>query len=369
MKIKLNGKLQIIMSNNDSYHNYFAWPTVTRLQNGKIAVVASGFRLSHVCPFGKTVISYSEDDGNTYTSPAVVFDTPLDDRDGGILAYGDKNVIVTSLNRAPEFLKRRMEKGSGIPKDNPMIDYRTSYLDSISSEDVDKYHGSLFRISHDCGVTFGKIYKCPISSPHGPTALKDGSLIWIGRDFLNEENGKDEDIYLSVHKIYPDGHTELIGYVENIIDDNGEVLIGCESHAVQLDNGRILCHIRAEKTNDTHITLYQSYSDDKGKTWTKPVKILDENGGAPSHILKHSSGALICTYGCRTNAFGIKAMISKNNGEDWEDLGYLYVNDFTADLGYPSTVELRDKSLATVFYSHSTADEPAVIMQQKWSFD
>jgi len=97
-------------------------------------------------------------------------------------------------------------------------------------------------------------------------------------------------------------------------------------------------------------------------------KILPENGGAPSHILKHSSGVLISTYGCRAKPFGIKAMISKNNGESWEDLGYIYINEHSADLGYPSTIELDDKSLATVFYAHPEQDCPAVIMQQKWNF-
>ena len=98
MEIKIIGKPKIIMSNRGSKHNYFGWPTVAKLQDGKIAVGASGFRLEHVCPFGKAVISYSYDNGETYTSPAPIIDTPLDDRDGGILAFGEKNVIVTSFN-------------------------------------------------------------------------------------------------------------------------------------------------------------------------------------------------------------------------------------------------------------------------------
>ena len=89
MKITLIGEPRIVMSNPDGKHKYFGWPTAARLQNGKIAVVASGFRLAHVCPFGKTVISYSEDEGQTFTKPSPVIDTPLDDRDGGILAYGE----------------------------------------------------------------------------------------------------------------------------------------------------------------------------------------------------------------------------------------------------------------------------------------
>ena len=43
MKIIRIGEPKIIMNNPYSLHNYFGWPTVARLQNGKFAVVASGF--------------------------------------------------------------------------------------------------------------------------------------------------------------------------------------------------------------------------------------------------------------------------------------------------------------------------------------
>ena len=38
MKIKFIGGLKTVMSNRDSMHNYFGWPTSVRLKNGKIAV-------------------------------------------------------------------------------------------------------------------------------------------------------------------------------------------------------------------------------------------------------------------------------------------------------------------------------------------
>ena len=40
MKITKIDSPQVIMSNPESRHCYFGWPTVARLQNGKIAVVA-----------------------------------------------------------------------------------------------------------------------------------------------------------------------------------------------------------------------------------------------------------------------------------------------------------------------------------------
>ena len=99
MKIIRHGEPTVIMSNEDGRHKYFAWPTVARLKNGRIAAVASGYRLSHICPFGKTVISFSDDEGKTYTRPAPVIDTPLDDRDAGVTTFGEGRVFFSSFNR------------------------------------------------------------------------------------------------------------------------------------------------------------------------------------------------------------------------------------------------------------------------------
>ena len=42
---------------------YQAWPTIAQDENGVLYTAWSGLRSSHVCPFGKAVISYSEDEG------------------------------------------------------------------------------------------------------------------------------------------------------------------------------------------------------------------------------------------------------------------------------------------------------------------
>ena len=43
----------VTCANSDSLFMYFAWPSVTRLQDGRLAMVASGLRLEHICPFGR----------------------------------------------------------------------------------------------------------------------------------------------------------------------------------------------------------------------------------------------------------------------------------------------------------------------------
>ncbi len=85
---------------------YFGWPTVARLDNGTLVVASSGLRAEHVCPFGKTVLNVSADDGRTWSPPRVIQDSLIDDRDAGLCAWGDRNLLVTWFRdngEAPRF--------------------------------------------------------------------------------------------------------------------------------------------------------------------------------------------------------------------------------------------------------------------------
>ncbi len=354
MKIELIGNPKTIISNPHSRHGYFAWPTAKLLQNGKIAVGASGFRFEHICPFGKSVISYSSDGGETYTLPAPVIDTPLDDRDAGICTFGESGVIFTTFNNSADMQREHN-------KDNVYIQ---SYINTITKEDEEKYLGALFRISNDCGITFGRIFHSPITCPHGPTELRDGTVLWAGTRF--------DDIFAGIEIRRLDtesGETELIGKITS--SDKNVVLN--EPHLIELPNGRLICHIRGENSElfsggeETLFTVFQSVSDDGGKTWSEPEMLLDKTGGAPPHLILLSSGVLLSTYGRRKQPYGIMAMISLDGGESWEKDIRLYENTASDDIGYPSTVELPDGTLLTVFYAKEENDEnPCVIMQQKW---
>ena len=352
MNIELLGEARVIMSNPDSKHNYFAWPTACRLQNGKIAVVASGFRLKHVCPFGKAVISYSEDEGETYTYPAPVIDTPLDDRDAGIATFGESGVVVTSFNNGAKFQRENTE--------DP---YLLSYIDTITAEDERQYLGSTFRISNDCGVTFGEILKSPVTNPHGPLVMPGGELVWIGRVF-HRQNDKD---CVRAYKYLGDGKFEMLGEIESIYNSKGEEALSCEPHAILLKDGSILVQLRVQRAG--YYTVFQSKSCDGGRTWTKPRQILEDMGGVPPHLFRHSSGLLICTYGFVLEPFGVGVMFSRDEGETWETGHRLYTNPVSNDCGYPSTVELSDGSLVTVFYATPSEGEQSVIMQQKWKLE
>ncbi len=362
MKIEKIGQCRVIMSNPDSYHNYFAWPTAARLQNGKIAVVASGFRLKHVCPFGKAVIAYSDNEGETYTAPAPIIDTVLDDRDAGILAFGESNVLVTSFNNTVDF---QMGEKDNVKYGGDAHGYKEAYLNGVDKALEEKFLGSVFKISNDYGVTFGPLHKSPVTSPHGPLKTRDGRVIWVGTNFRRDKG-------VEAHEIKPDGSMEFIGAIPNSVFDDKWVM-SCEPYAIELNDGTLLCQIRVGRYgNDMVLTTSQSVSHDGGKTWTEPEILLSKNGGATAHIFEHSSGVLISAYEKRrdpddeASPYGIKLMFSYDNGKTWDTDNWLYETRVSTDLGYPATVELSDGSLLTVFYAHETEDGPAVIMQQKW---
>lgn len=352
-KVNLIGSPKIVMSNPDSSHNYFAWPTITKLQNGEICVGASGYRVEHICPFGTGVITFSTDNGESYSDLVPVFDTPLDDRDVGLTPFGESGLIATSFNNTIEFQKENM------PRTQECFDY----INSVSAEDERKYLGILFRISRDYGKTFGEIYKSPVSSPHGPTVLNDGTVLWVGRR-LGVHN------HIEAHVLDTEtGEMTLRGKLGIYKYEEFNDIFFYEPHAIQLPDRKIICHLRAENEDETLFTLYQTVSLDNGITWSKPKQIVRNNSGAPAHLFLHSSGTLISAFSHRSRPYGIWAVFSSDGGETWSNESILACGKDTDDLGYPSTIELPDGDLITAFYTRENDYVPAVIMQQKWSFE
>lgn len=380
MKINLKGELKTIMSNPESKFNYFAWPSVAKLQNGKIAVVASGYRMGHICPFGKCVMALSEDGGETYTNSLPIIDTPLDDRDAGICTFGEKGVIVTSFNNTREMQRNWNPVNGGL---NDFYFKRNTfyhaYLNTVTDEEEKKYWGGTFKISLDGGLTFSKTYIAPITSPHGPIELKDGRILWIGTSFYNDPDDIPGTERLKAYEIKLDGTTEYIGTIPPVFK-NGEFRSSCEPHTIELPDGTLICHIRME---NGEFSVYQSISKDGGRTWTEPKQLLEDFGGSPPHLLLHSSGMLISTYGYRQEPYGVKVMFSKDMGKTWDTGEYFIYNNHSVspDLGYPASIELENGDILTVFYARENEKNDneksldyfetgaSVIKQQIWNFE
>ncbi|NLO82931.1 MAG: exo-alpha-sialidase [Clostridiales bacterium] len=364
MEKRLKAKHGIVCRLEGNPFGYFGWPSVARLGNGVLVAGCSGFRLAHICPFGKTVLFYSLDNGDTWSPPVVVNDTLLDDRDVGLLALGGNRLLLTWFNLDIKYFRETF--ASYMKENMPPNEYRMSmevvnnYTDEMNEREV----GSFVRLSNDGGITWEKPHRMPVTSPHGPCLLSDGSLFMVGKDFeIKEDTGK-----IMAFKSYDDGASWQ--YVSTIPLPEGVSWSNFfEPHSIQLPSGRIITHIRFQDakrvTSHLPFTVFQTVSGDMGKTWSTPVPL--GMSGSPPHIIRHSSGALICVYGRREVPFGQRAMISTDDGETW-DVDWIIRDDGTdGDLGYPASAELPNGEILTVYYQRYRKGEKTSILWSKWT--
>ena len=173
-------KYGIVSRTAEGAFRYQAWPTVTKGKDGTLYVAASGHRLNHICPFGIDLMYISTDEGETWSYPHIVNDTYLDDRDAGLLAWGDSNLLLTWFNHAPEtFYKwEPHEDRPHYTITTPLARGMRDLWESMPKGSLP--NGSFTRVSHDNGKTWSEARRAPVSSPHGPCLLKDGSLLYVG---------------------------------------------------------------------------------------------------------------------------------------------------------------------------------------------
>ena len=107
---------------------------------------------------------------------------------------------------------------------------------------------------------------------------------------------------------------------------------------------RIVVHIRNHNPAHAQETL-QCESPDGGRSWTKPRSI--GVWGLPSHLLGLSDGRVLMTYGYRRPPFGNQIRISEN-GRKWSAPKTISDDGASVDLGYLSTVQLKDGTFVTV---------------------
>ena len=88
--------------------------------------------------------------------------------------------------------------------------------------------------------------------------------------------------------------------------------------------------------------------------WAKPEFLV---AGSPPALLLHSSGTIIMSYSWRGENPGQRMAFSRDGGRTWSLDWILRDDGPTPDLGYPSTVELADGALCTVYYQKVHEDD------------
>ncbi len=121
-----------------------------------------------------------------------------------------------------------------------------------------------------------------------------------------------------------------------------------EPTLTQLHDGRLLAFLRADNRGDGY--LYQALSLDEGRTWSEPECL--NLWGLPAHVLQLSDGRIVATYGYRRNPCGVRYCVARS-GLSWsvaDEYALRKDGHSYGDLGYPSSIELPNGEIFTVYY-------------------
>lgn len=145
------------------------------------------------------------------------------------------------------------------------------------------------------------------------------------------DNGETWELAQVAHPI-----GDRIGFSETALCDTGR--------------GEIIAMMRSGSGGEYN--SYQSFSSDGGRTWSPP----EDTGiwGYPCNVIRLADGRLLCTYGYRRDAMGIRAVLSDDGGHTWKlsDEIVLRADGWGngGDNGYPLSVQLEDEHIFTIYY-------------------
>ena len=310
---------------------HLAFPGVAQLPGGKPAAV---FREgeAHVCPYGRICIVYSLDGGKNWSAPVAVADTESDERDPSIQTLPDGRVLLTHGGWNSWMFYD--DTAGEFPQES-------AYIRQAGPE---KFGGSRYLFSTDGGKTFGKPVKVPGFAPHGPVVAPDGTFY---QPSLGNDNGK-RQVYL--FRGSPDAKQwEKIATVAEMPLSSGLLSASYEEpHTAILPDGTMVTAIRIPAPGDGYMRL--SFSHDRGRTWSEPVKTPVR--GYPQHLLVLKDGRLLATYGYRYESIGVRACISRDGGKTWDIDNEIVLQNggISHDVGYPVSIELDNGEVLAVYY-------------------
>lgn len=340
---------------------YIGWPTVCRRRNGELLVVFSGDRDEHVCPWGKVQMVRSSDDGETWSAPASICNTPLDDRDAGVIETSQGTLVVnwfTSL-AFESYGRRRLQQGSEVHRQ------WLYHAEKLTPDIRRQWLGCWMRRSEDGGATWGEPIRHTATTPHGPIELADGRLLLVGR--RNDPNGAK----MVVEQSTDDARSwQGLAIIPHFPEDDPNQYH--EPHLAEAADGTLVAmfryHFRVPgKSGYDNLQSYlrQAESQDGGKTWTaaRPTPLL----GYPPHLLRLRDGRLLCVWGRRTPPYGEYACLSDDNGKTWNVEQQIHLAAAAnSDLGYPASTELPDGRILTVYYQIDQPGERTSLMGTFW---
>jgi hypothetical protein len=342
---------------------YSAFPAVQALPKGKIIVSfrrapnyhgLPGITASY-CQHGdilsQSMSVISEDNGETWGSPSLIYAPPEGCSQDGGLYYDGKYLYANSFiwQYVPDQVAEAMKKSG---QDEYLHKYLTYMLPG----------GSYIMRSADLGKTWEGPFK-PDSLPHNIETIPGTKLTVHNRGNIVRAPGG--QLVLAGQKLgfRPDFNSSIVLYKSN---DDGKtwlyMVTAADCHGVSVleeprlhitQSGKwvvlIRCHnLNGEKFPRARMCLVES--TDSGVTWTAP-KVLNFHA-EPATSFQMDDGRIIVAYGHREEPFGVRLRVCTPELDNLESAEEFIVRDNAGkiDTGYPWITQVGKNKFLIVYY-------------------
>ena len=302
------------------------FPVLQRLADGTLAAIVRDGDL-HVGERGTLGIVTSIDGGESWSHVRTVAAEGPDNRNP---AFGQSanGTLLVAYTKLDQYVNGEWQRNAP-PKRVPAPFY--------------------LRRSHDGGETWSAeeavhpIARATGLSPYGKIVqLADGTLLMALYGGTEDKKG----VCSWVVRSRDDGQTW---------NDPSLIAEGfSETGLLLLPSGRILAMPRGN-IGTPEDRVWQSESTDEGYSWTEPRPITDPRE-QPGDVIQLKSGRLLLTFSHRIPPFGVRALVSHDEGRTWlQDQRITLVTESRIyDCGYPSSVQRDDGKIVTAYYAYES---------------
>jgi hypothetical protein len=306
------------------------FPVACRLQDGRIAVVMRG-GAPHIGIKGRLDISFSDDEGKTWSKPTVVIDSEVDDRNPAFGQAKDGTLVVG-------YWHCNNYDANGKFKDMPHAS-KTKVTRSTDGGKTWSTPADIDVSDLDYGSPYGKI----VTLPDGAMLMAVYGSAPGGGGQRGHQGGDYSYLYRST--------------------DNGQTwarfsTVGKErfneTSVLRLESGELMAAMRSSRP---HQDVWLTRSTDGGKTWSEPSR-LTEDKVHPADLTQLPDGRVLVVVGDRRNPFGVRGIVATADKLNFANAFKVVDTATSGDCGYPSSVVLKDGRILTVYYAVGDKTHP-----------
>jgi len=229
------------------------------------------------------------------------------------------------------------------------------------------------RVSKDAGLTWSRSVMLPLDGLQSLSAINSATVRPDGRCllFMFEVSKDGWNRHNLVYRSTDDGTSfHFMSFITPKDDPfaagsgdwKGPYAFGGHRwfypRGLMLPNGRILCVLRCQR-DPTSVMWTELYkSDDGGQTWQFLSRVNDF--GEPSSPVRMRDGRLVMVYGYRMPPYGVRAVVSEDEGLTWGSEIIVRDDGGSWDLGYPNAWEAGPGRIGTIYY-FNRKDDPVQV--------